>query len=95
MAGRQRDSVIKALCSKGFVREEGAKHIKLFLVDNSGADKGIMTVFSRGASDLSDSIVARVAFQLRLSSAEFRMLVDCAITASGYLDLLRRKGFPV
>ena len=95
MAGRKRNEIIAALCKKGFTQLEGAKHLKLLHIGEDGFRTGIYTVFSRGAADLSDKTLAGIARQLRLTSAEFRRFVDCEVSASGYLEILRKKGFPV
>jgi hypothetical protein len=92
----EREQVVSALTSKGFVLEE-RDHIFLFLrVD--GRKTGIYTYVSRGKSHrvLSDDILTFMKKQLRLDTKrQLLELVECPMDLAAYIALLRARGLRV
>lgn len=82
--------VTKALSKKGFRQREGDhKYYHLYV---AGKKTPIFTKVSHGEQEIGDPLVSGMAKQLKLSTGQFRSLVDCQLEESAYLDLLREQG---
>lgn len=86
----QRRDVESALVKKGFVHTEGANHGQ-FRLHVAGKRTEFATSLSRGTNyrELSDDLVSKIAGQVGLQKREFVSLVECTLSAAGYLKLLR------
>ncbi|MDP3442257.1 MAG: type II toxin-antitoxin system HicA family toxin [Ignavibacteria bacterium] len=87
------DKVKNVLTSKGFLfKRDGGKHHKYYvLVDPNGKLTNITTHFSHNGEDIDDYLISRMSKQLRLSSGEFRKLIDCSIDYNKYINILKDK----
>ena len=80
----------RSLPRKGFEREV-SRHV-YFKFRHRGKDWGISTFYSHGEREVGDHLVSRMAKQVKLSKADFLQLVQCPMSAEGYLALLIREG---
>ena len=80
-----------SLVRKGFRCEVGTNHQKYHFVCE-GKDTGVVTLLSRSFDEYSDSLLTRLAKQVRLSRSEFMDLVSCALGPDAYLQLLKERG---
>lgn len=79
-----------ALLSKGFVRKDKGHRVLHYYGD--GRKTHITTWTSHSSdTDINKTLIGAMARQCRLTASEFRRLVDCAMTASDYYDVLRAK----
>lgn len=81
----------RALPTKGFEREQGS-HIR-FTFRFGGKDCGISTYISHGEQEIGDSLIGRMAKQVRLSKADFAQLVACPMGHDDFVAELKRQGF--
>ena len=78
------------LPKKGFIKEQGKKHIKFFYYDKNGEKTSVITVMSRGSyKEIGDRVVSDMAKQCRLSNGEFVDLVECSLSHEDYDQHLR------
>jgi predicted RNA binding protein YcfA (HicA-like mRNA interferase family) len=75
---------------KGFVPDEGDHTFYRLFVN--GKNTGIRTKISHGEKEIHDGLLSQMAKQIRLAKKEFLELVDCPMTESRYLQLLRERG---
>lgn len=88
-----RDKIEQSLLRKGFVLDN--RHHRYFLHKVDGRETGVKTKVSHGKKykRLDESLQAVMKRQLKLdTSAEFRDLVECPMSADYYLAKLRAKG---
>jgi hypothetical protein len=75
---------------KGFIEEQGAKHIHYIFVH-----KGIeicRTKMSRNDQDLNDYLLSKMQKQLKLDKIrDFIRLIDCPMSEEEYIDILKYK----
>lgn len=92
VANLERSAVEAALDAKGFTLEERDHRYYFLFVD--GKRTGIYTKVSTGTNyrTLRDPLVALMAKQLKLTAKQFRELVECKLTAGGYVEILRGQG---
>lgn len=93
MSALDRSEIEAALPRKGFQEIPDRDHkVYKLVVDNKYT--GIYTKTSRGSNykTLSSDLVGRIARQLRLTTKEFKSLVDCPLSEADYLRLLRTRG---
>jgi hypothetical protein len=57
-----------------------------------GKRTSIRTRISHGAKEYGDSLLGEMARQLKLRRRDFDDLIDCPLTAEGYLGLLAKGG---
>lgn len=88
----QRDLIKENLPKKGFV-EFGGDHTFYHLVVE-GKKTSIFTKVSRGTKYkiLGNDLVHAMAKQCKLTTADFRKLVECTLSHDAYLDNLRKAG---
>ena len=89
----RRAAVESALEAKGFRRRKG-DHKYFIYYTEQGAKSPIRTKTShgKGAADISDALIGRMAKQCKLRAAEFRSLIDCSMSQAQYEALLSSKG---
>src|SRR5205807_6554339 len=80
----------QALLDKGF--EEQSTHHEMYWLRVRGKRTSIRTRISHGKREYGDSLLAQMARQLKLQRDEFEDLVDCPLTAEGYIALLVERG---
>lgn len=90
---RKRREVDAALHGKGFAAIENDHTWFVYHAKDGGITRA-RTKLSHGSGgqDISDSLLARMAKQVRLSSADFRRLIDCPLSRENYEKLLRQQG---
>ncbi|MEZ5564064.1 MAG: hypothetical protein R3F24_00480 [Gammaproteobacteria bacterium] len=84
----------KSLKKKGFVEVKDSHHIYLHH-EVDGKRTGATTHCSHGAGSevIGDELVDRIKRQLRLTkAAQVRDLVNCPLSADGYVNILRETG---
>jgi len=82
--------IIASLTSKGFVRSN-TDHA--FLILYVGEKKtSIRTKVSFGQREIGDDLIAKMSRQTKLKKKLFLELIDCQLTADGYLEELRKSG---
>lgn len=82
--------VKSALARKGFRRKENDHTFFHLFVD--GRKTVVYTKISHGEKQIGDKLLSLMARQMRLSRREFVDLIDCALSESGYIVLLRARG---
>ncbi len=79
-----------ALQKKGFQSRQ-SHHVFFHLVVD-GRKTIISTKISHGEREIADSLLGMMARQIRLSRKQFNDLIDCPLSHSDYLKLLRVAG---
>ena len=90
MKPRKRDEIERALCKKGFVLNH-SHHDMLFFYKGEKKTK-IYTRLSHGISEYSKSLMSKMKRQLKLSSDELDMLIDCPLTKEMLLEIYIERG---
>lgn len=80
---RKQREVEQSLRQKGFRSREG-DHSYFVYWSQAGKKTAVFTKTSHGARELTDSLLAQMARQCRLSRADFDRLVDCPLTRADY-----------
>jgi predicted RNA binding protein YcfA (HicA-like mRNA interferase family) len=75
---------------KGFIADDGDHTFYRLFVD--GKNTGIRTKISHGEKEIHDGLLSQMAKQTRLVRKEFLDLIDCPMTGSQYIELLRERG---
>jgi hypothetical protein len=88
---RKHREIHSSLTSKGFSEKAEGDHIFLVYLDADGKKTGIHTKLSHAAKgdDIGNSLLGRMAGQVRLSKKEFIELVDCPMSKEGYAAKVR------
>lgn len=87
-----------AVQKKGFFEVRNRDHVVFVFTDSAGKpDAKIQTKVSHGAgSDISDSLVVKMAKQMKFSKkAELDKFVECSISEAEYREMLRKQNFHV
>ena len=82
-----------SLQNKGFVKKnKDHKTFRYIMLDGTGTS--IFTHYSHGSSgrDVNDGVLGAMARQCRISSKQFRQLVECPLKRDAYEELLRESG---
>ena len=82
--------VITGLVRKGFQKKEN-DHTFLHLFVN-GLKTPIYTKVSHGEKQIGDKLLGAMARQVRLTRRQFLDLIECPLSETAYVDLLRNKG---
>lgn len=88
--------VERALLQKGFRPEQGDHNFFRLYVDGKRAS--IQTKTSHGKKkyrELGPELVSRMSKQLKLTSKQFKNLVECPLTYEDYVALLIEQGIKV
>lgn len=90
----KRRIVEAALEKKGFRKVDGDHSFFIYYTE-SGLKSSVRTKtsFGSGYKDISDSLVSKMAQQCKLTTSEFKLLVDCPLTRQSYEQKLREQGF--
>jgi hypothetical protein len=83
---RKAREVKQALRTKGFHEEDRDHWYYIFYYH--GKKSNIYTKISHNETDISPSLCAAMARQIKLNSSQFSEFVDCALTAEKYLNFL-------
>ncbi len=94
---RSAKDIDAALRKKGFRREMDGKHILYFFPKSDGGKSGIFTLMSHGmgSTTIGDSLLGKMARQLRLTKSQFLELIDCTLSEEGYREVLKKQGLVV
>ncbi len=83
-----------ALTKKGFIKEEGKKHVYYILVVG-GKKTLIRTKLSHGSKDCNDYLLSKIRNQLKFDKKEELIdFINCPKTLEEYVRMLRDK-FPI
>ena len=80
-----------SLPRKGFVRNPSRDIY--FSFQFAGKDWGISTYVSHGEREIGDSLIGRMAKQVKLSKRDFVRLVECPMDHGEYIEKLKKDGF--
>jgi predicted RNA binding protein YcfA (HicA-like mRNA interferase family) len=84
---RKQADVERALSRKGFVQSES--HHRFFIYHSkAGRKTPIKTKTSHGQREISDSLLSKMAQQVKLGRGEFLDLVDCPLSRDEYEEKL-------
>lgn len=91
MPRKSRD-VQRGLIAKGFDWHD-SRHRRFVYVMRDGIPTRVRTVTSHGGNrDISDSLLATMARQCRVTRREFDQLIDCSMSREQYEELLSEGG---
>ena len=90
---KKRKDILSAFKKKGFIEEQGTKHIILKL-KVGGKYTAISTFISRGSSykDYGNSLLGKMASQLKLDLSDLGDFIDCHISEEEYVEILKKSG---
>jgi len=81
--------ITKALLSKGF-KEIDSNH-KFFFLYYNGKKTAIRTKISHGKKEYGDSLLNFMKKELYLDKGELEGLINCSLSGSGYIEILKGK----
>jgi hypothetical protein len=76
-----------ALCGKGFQEHNDRDHQYYFFYYH-GRKSSIKTKISHNEKEIDDYLCSAMSRQINLTRSQFRDLVECPLTAEGYLTLM-------
>jgi len=79
--------VSTSLCAKGFQEYSDRDH-RYYFLHHGGKKSHIHTKISHKAKEIDDYLCSAMSRQIRLTRTQFRALVECPLTAEGYLKLM-------
>lgn len=82
--------IATSLSKKGFKTKEG-DHTYLILYVQ-GKKTSIFTKISHGKREIDDSLIMRMAGQIKLDKIQFMKLVECVIDHDKYVRILEENG---
>lgn len=92
----EREDIRDALTSKGFVEDKknGRTDHDFYTLECDGLIRPISTKLSRGTAyrTYTDRLLPKVYKQMKITKPQLTQFVDCHLTASGYVKLLRDQG---
>lgn len=88
---RKQADVERTLLSKGFRKKEGDHHYFIYH-SKAGRKTRVFTKTSHGEREVSDSLLALMAKQAKLSKSDFLNLVDCPLSRDQYEEKLISQG---
>jgi hypothetical protein len=80
---RRQSEVEKSLLAKGFRSKEG-DHNFFHYYSKAGKKTIVFTKTSHGSREIDDSLLGRMAKQVRLSKGDFDRLIDCPLDRDSY-----------
>jgi len=80
---RKQNEVERGLKAKGFSSGTGDHNYFLYF-SKAGKKTAVFTKTSHGAKEIGDSLLAKMARQVKLSRADFDLLVDCPLDRDTY-----------
>lgn len=87
MKARKARDVRQALTRKGFREDRKRDHWFYFLYAG-GRKSAIYTKISHNETEIGAGLLAVMARQLRVSPAQFALLIDCELSETAYIRLL-------
>jgi len=90
MSPRTVRTIINSLLKKGFI-EKNTHHI-IFRLYVDGEKTDVCTYLSHGKHECSDSLLGKMAKQLRLTRAQFDAFIDCTLSMEAYIEMLMAQG---
>ncbi len=86
MASLKVRDIEKSLLKKGFQKltKKNPDHIYYGYFTQNNRKSGIFTKISHGETDIGDTLINKMAMQLKINNKDFRALVECSLTQSGY-----------
>ena len=91
---KQRE-VESSLVAKGFRRREGDHRFFVYHRMLDGKKTSIFTKTSHGNSEIDDSLIKLMANQCKLTSKDFRDLVNCPLKRDAYETRIAARGIDV
>lgn len=88
---RNQQAVESNLTSKGFAKSEGDHHY-FHYYSKAGKKSRVFTKTSHGSKEITDSLLALMARQCKLTKADFLRLVDCPMSRDEYEATLVTQG---
>lgn len=88
---RKQSEVEKSLTTKGFRSKEG-DHNYFHYYSKTGKKTIVFTKTSHGAREITDSLLALMAKQCKLSRADFDRLIECPLDRETYEGKLVEQG---
>ena len=91
MSSYRTGKIEAALKKKGFVKKES--HHRMYMYYFDGKKTSVRTRISHGVSEYGDSLLGRMANQLKLSKRQLEDFIECPMTAEKYTDHLITNNF--
>jgi hypothetical protein len=79
--------VAASLCGKGFQEHVDRDH-RYYFFYHAGKKSSIKTKISHSATEVDDYLCSAMSRQIGLTRLQFRDLVECPLSAEGYLNLM-------
>ena len=91
---RERAEIAAALSTKGFDLEKQGRDHDFFFFRHPNLTQAVYTKLSRGTEykTIGDPLLSKIRKQLRLSRAQFDLLVDCPMNKAEYTGVLQALG---
>ena len=89
MAVLETKQIDKALRKKGFEKNTGDHNFYYYM--NNGKKTNIFTKTSHSASEINDSLIAKMAKQTYLEKSQFMRLIECTLSGEQYKEILLEK----
>jgi hypothetical protein len=90
MSAKTTQQIRQSLTKKRFI-EDKTHHCYFHLYIN-GKKTSIYTLFSHGKKECGDSLLAKMARELRLKRKDFNDLIDCPLGKEAYIQMLKDMG---
>lgn len=89
---REREDVEAALLKKGF-KYKGGDH-RFYFFEHKNQTTAIFTKVSHGSKykTIDDSLLSKMARQVKLTNKQFKQLVDCPFKKKDYINHLKSLG---
>jgi len=81
--------VVAGLVKKGFQKKENDHTFLQLYVD--GLKTPIYTKVSHGEKEIGDKLLSAMARQVQLTRRQFVELIECPLTGTAYVEMLRTK----
>lgn len=80
----------KALTRKGFEKDDKDHHFYYYVY--KGKKTRIFTKYSHSSSEIGDSLIKKMADQVKLDKEQFKELIQCTLSGEDYKKILEDKG---
>ena len=80
--------IISSMTKKGFKLDVDGKHKRLIYMHN-GKISSIVTHYSHSSDQIGDFLIRKMADQIKISKKQFLQLIECTLSADGYLQLVK------
>lgn len=87
--------VERNMIKKGFQKTESHHHfLRYYTLDNKMTTiRTKMSHSNRANTDISDSLLSKMATQCKLNNKDFYNFIDCTLSQEGYETILIRNGY--